>query len=157
MASQSSPRTPQYAAADRSTLSAPSKSIQSESSDYSLWIIEPIPMPDTLVSPPGQRATSQPGQPRGGRPASPLHRSSPARALSPSRSPASRGNGRLGARTPGRPTIRVFSPRKAIGKRLVLSSSGGHVMQVDALQAVMPKSPEYSPASLSPPRIRVVG
>ena len=30
-------------------------------------------------------------------------------------------------------------------------------MQVAALQVVMPKSPEYSPASLSPPRIRVVG
>ena len=37
------------------------------------------------------------------------------------------------------------------------SSSGGHVMQVAALQAVMPKSPEYSPASPSPPRVRVVG
>jgi hypothetical protein len=30
-------------------------------------------------------------------------------------------------------------------------------MQVAALQAVMPKSPEYSPASPSPPRVRVVG
>ena len=30
-------------------------------------------------------------------------------------------------------------------------------MQVAALQAVMPKSPDYSPASPSPPRIRVVG
>ena len=30
-------------------------------------------------------------------------------------------------------------------------------MQVAALQVVMPKSPEYSPASPSPPRIRVVG
>ena len=30
-------------------------------------------------------------------------------------------------------------------------------MQVAALQAVMLKSPEYSPASLSPPRVRVVG
>ena len=60
-------------------------------------------------------------------------------------------------RTPGRPTIGVLSPRKAIGKRLVPSSSGGHVMQVAALQAVIPKSPEYSPASPSPPRIRVVG
>ena len=29
-------------------------------------------------------------------------------------------------------------------------------MQVAALQTVMPKSPEYSPASPSPPRIRVV-
>ena len=37
------------------------------------------------------------------------------------------------------------------------SSSGGHVMQVAALQAVMPKSPEYSLASPSPPRTRVVG
>ena len=50
-----------------------------------------------------------------------------------------------------------LSPRKAIRKRLVSSSSGGHVMQVAALQAVMPKSPEYSPANPSPPRIRVVG
>ena len=30
-------------------------------------------------------------------------------------------------------------------------------MQVAALQAVMTKSPEYSPASPSPPRTRVVG
>ena len=30
-------------------------------------------------------------------------------------------------------------------------------MQVAALQVVMPKSPEYSPASLSPPCVRVVG
>ena len=30
-------------------------------------------------------------------------------------------------------------------------------MQVAALQAVMPKSPEYSPACPSPPHIRVVG
>ena len=30
-------------------------------------------------------------------------------------------------------------------------------MQVVALQAVMPKSPQYSPASPSPPRIRMVG
>jgi hypothetical protein len=30
-------------------------------------------------------------------------------------------------------------------------------MQVAALQVVMPKSPEYSPASPRPPRIRVVG
>src|SRR6185503_8247683 len=37
------------------------------------------------------------------------------------------------------------------------SSSGGHVMQVVALQAVMPKSPEYSSASPSPPHTRVVG
>ena len=59
--------------------------------------------------------------------------------------------------TPGRPTIGVLSPRKAIGKRLVPSSSGGHVMQVTALQALMPKSPEYSPARPSPPCTRVVG
>ena len=56
----------------------------------------------------------------------------------------------------GRPSG-FFSLRKAIGKHLVPSSSGGHVMQVAALQAVMPKSPEYSPASPSLPRIRVVG
>ena len=30
-------------------------------------------------------------------------------------------------------------------------------MQIAALQAVMPKSPEYSPASPSPPRVHVVG
>ena len=137
MASQSSPRTPQSTSTNSSTPSAPSKSIQSQSSDYNL---RPIPMANTLVSPPCQRANAQAGRPRGGRPASPSHRSSPARASSPSRSPASRGNGRIGARTPGRPTIRVFSTRKAIGKRLVLSSSGGHVMQVAALQVVMPKS-----------------
>ena len=157
MASQSSPRTPQSAATDSSTPSAPSKSIQSQSSDYSLRIIEPIPIADTLASPPGHRANAQAGRPRGGRPASPSRRSSPARASSPSRSPASRGKGRIGARTPGRPTIGVLSPWKAIGKRLVPSSSDSHVMQVAALQAVMPKSPEYSAASPSPPRTRVVG
>ena len=157
MASQSSSRTPQSAATDSSTPFSPSKSIQSQSSDYSLWIIEPIPMADTLASPPGQQATTRAARPRGGRPASPLRRSSPARAASPSRSPTSRGNGRIGARTSGRPTIGVLSPRKAIGKRLVPSYFGGHVMQVAALQVVMPKSPEYSPASPSPPRTRVVG
>ena len=50
-----------------------------------------------------------------------------------------------------------FPPRKAIGKRLMPSSSDGHVMQVAALQAVMHKSPEYSPASPSPPCTRVLG
>ena len=37
------------------------------------------------------------------------------------------------------------------------SSTDGHVMQVAALQAVMPKSPEYSPANPSPPCTHVVG
>ena len=157
MASQSSPRTPQSAATDSSTPSAPSKSIQIQSLDYSLRIIEPIPMADTFASAPGQWANAQAGRPRGGCPASPSRRSSPARTSSPSRSLVSRGNGWIGARTLGRPTIGVLSPWKAIGKHLVPSSSGGHVMQVVALQAVMPKSPEYSPANPSLPCIRVVG
>ena len=36
------------------------KSIQSQSSYYSLRIIEPIPMADTLASPPGQQANRRP-------------------------------------------------------------------------------------------------
>ena len=154
MASQSSPRTPQSTATDSSTPSAPTKSIQSQSLDYNLRIIEPIPMADTLASPPGQQATTRAGRPRGGRPASHSCRSSLARATSPPRRPASRGNGRIGARTPGRPTIGFLSPRKAIGKRLVPSSSGGHVMQVAALQAVMPKSPSILRCNIPPPRGR---
>ena len=157
MASQSSPRTPQSVATNSSTPSAPTKSIQSQSLDYNLRIIEPIPMADTIMLPPGQRAAPQAGRPMGGRLASPSRRSSPACASSPSKSPASRGNGRLRACTPGQPTIGVLSPWKAIGKCLVPSSSCGHVMQVTALQAVMPKSPEYTPARPSPPRTRVVG
>ena len=91
MTSQSSPRTPQSVAMDSSTPSAPSKSIQSQSSDYSLRIIEPIPMADTLMLPPDQQAATRAGRTRGGHPASPSHRSPPSRAASPSRSPAPRG------------------------------------------------------------------
>ena len=54
-------------------------------------------------------------------------------------------------------TTGFLSPQKAIGKRLVPLSSSGHIVQVTALQAVMSKSPEYSPTSASPPRTRVVG
>jgi hypothetical protein len=42
-----------------------------------------------------------------------------------------------------------------IGKCLVPSPSGGDVAYVAALQMVPPKSPEYTPASPSPPRHRV--
>jgi len=157
VALQSSPRTPQSAATDSSTPSAPTKSSQSLTTSSILRMIEPIPMADSLASPPGQMPLSQAGRPRGGRPASPLRRLPPAHATSPSRSPAAGGNWRFCVRTPGRPTTGALSPRKAIGKRLVPSSSGSHVAQVAALQAVMPKSPEYSPAGPSPPRTRVVG
>ena len=54
-------------------------------------------------------------------------------------------------------TTGFLSPQKAIGKRLVPLYSSGHIVQVAALQAVMSKSPEYSPTSASPPRTRVVG
>jgi hypothetical protein len=69
-----------------------------------LRMIEPIPMADSLSSPLRLRAPCQAGRPRGGRSASPSRQSSSARATSPSRSPASRGNGRFGLRTPGRLT-----------------------------------------------------
>ena len=64
------------------------------------------------------------------------------------------------ARSPMRPTTGVLSPRKAVTKREG-TSSAGRVAQVAALQAVQivssTYSPEYSPASPSPPRYRVTG
>ena len=157
MASQFSPRTPQSTATDSSTPSVPTKSSQSLTTSSILRMIEPILMVNSLSSPLGQRPLSQTGQPRGGRTTSPSRRSPLARATLPSRSPAVGGNMRFHVRTPGRPTTGVLSPRKAIGKRLVPLSSGGHMAQVAALQTVMPKSPEYSPASPSLPRTCMVG
>ena len=62
--------------------------------------------------------------------------------------------------SPVRPTKGVLSPRKVITKRAGTSSVGS-VAQVTALSVVqvdLPTySPQYSPASPSPPRYRVTG
>ena len=64
------------------------------------------------------------------------------------------------ALSPVRPTIGVLSPRKVITKRAG-TSSAGRVAQVAALSVVqvdsLMYSPQYSPASPSPPRYRVTG
>lgn len=64
---------------------------------------------------------------------------------------------RTSARMPTQLTTGVLSPRKAIGKRLVPSSSGGGVAHVAALQMVEPNSLEYTPACRSPARHHVRG
>ena len=64
------------------------------------------------------------------------------------------------ARSPLRPTTGVLSPRKVITKRAGMSLAGC-VAQVAALFVVQVDSPtyspQYSPASPSPPRYRVTG
>ena len=64
------------------------------------------------------------------------------------------------ALSPVRPTIGVLSPRKVVTKRTG-TSSAGRVVQVTALSVVQVDSPtyspQYSPASSSPPHYRVTG
>ena len=91
MASQSSPKTPQSTATDSSTASAPTKSSQILTTSSILWMIEPIPMDDSLSSPPHHRAPCQTDRPRGGRPTSSSRRSPLARVTLPFRRSASRG------------------------------------------------------------------
>ena len=65
---------------------------------------------------------------------------------------------RTRALSPVRPTTGVLSPRKVVTKRAG-TSSAGRVVQVAALSVVqvdsLTYSPQYSPASPSPPRYRV--
>ena len=67
---------------------------------------------------------------------------------------------RSSAISPVRPTKGVLSPRKVITRRAGMSSAG-HVSQVAALSVVqvdsLTYSPQYSPASPSPPCYRVTG
>ena len=64
------------------------------------------------------------------------------------------------ALSPIRPTTGVLSPRKVVTKHAV-TSSVGRVAQVAALSVMQvdspTNSPQYSPASPSPPRYRVTG
>ena len=64
------------------------------------------------------------------------------------------------ALSPVRPTIGVLSPRKVVTKHAG-TSSAGRVAQVAALQVVQVDSPtyspQYSPASPSPPLYHMTG
>ena len=160
MASQSSPKTPKSGTMDTSTSRAPSKSNQTHASSSSVRILEPLDIAALSPSPPaGQGRQPQAGRPMGGRPASPRGRSSPGSVESYVQGPGLGALMRSHVRSPTRPTTWVLSPRKVMTKCMQTSSGGACVAQVGALQVVQldssTYSPEYFPASPSPPRYRV--
>ena len=162
MASQSSPKTPKSETMDTPTPRAPSKSNQTRASSNSVRIREPVEIVAFSPSPRiGHGRQSQAGRPMGGWPASPRGRSSPGSVESSVQGPASGALVCSRVRSPTRPTTGVLSPRKVVTKSAIMSSGGAHVAQVAALQMVQQDlstySPEYSPASPSPPRHRVSG
>jgi hypothetical protein len=105
-------------------------------------------MAKSFSSPPtSKRRQPQADRPRSARPVSPSARSPPSRGRSPIQRPGAGPNAHTHAHMLTRPTTGFLSPRKAIGKHLVPSSSGGHVAYVATQQMVPPASPEYTPGA----------
>ena len=96
-----------------------------------------------------QAPADRPGQgrpaPSGGRSASPLGRL-------PLLTPKAEDDRRPRQKTPRRPTVGLLSPKKAIGKRLVRTPAGTKVVSIKTAPESPTYSPEYTPASPSPPR-----